>query len=92
MATKLAFLVAKFKVLVALATVSVAISSPAVVKVSQFTSLFNALISGHPQGLTPRNPQAFATRHLKIPPTQGQYSSTKILDDFQFTLNILVDL
>ena len=37
----------------------------------------NALISGHPWGLTPGNPRAFAPRHLQIPPTQGQYSSTK---------------
>ena len=37
----------------------------------------NALISGHPGGLTPGNPWAFAPRHLQIPPTQGQYSSTK---------------
>ena len=37
----------------------------------------NALISGHPGGLTLGNPQAFAPRHLQIPPTQGQYSSTK---------------
>ena len=37
----------------------------------------NALISGHPWGLTPGNPRTFAPRHLEIPPTQGQYSSTK---------------
>ena len=36
-----------------------------------------ALISGHPGGLTPGNPQAFVPRHLRIPPAQGQYSSTK---------------
>ena len=36
-----------------------------------------ALISGHPGGLTLGNPRAFAPRHLQIPPTQGQYSSTK---------------
>ena len=40
-------------------------------------SSVNALISGHPRGLTPGNPRAFAPRHLQIPPTQGQYSSTK---------------
>ena len=28
-------------------------------------------------GLTPGNPRAFAPRHCQIPPTQGQYSSTK---------------
>ena len=37
----------------------------------------NALISGHPGGLTPGKPRAFAPSHLQIPPTQGQYSSTK---------------
>ena len=37
----------------------------------------NTLISGHPGGLTPVNPRAFAPRHCQIPPTQGQYSSTK---------------
>ena len=37
----------------------------------------NALISGHPRGLTPGNPRAFEPRHLQIPSTQGQYSSTK---------------
>ena len=37
----------------------------------------NALVSSHPGGLTPGNPRAFAPRHLQIPPTQGQYSSTK---------------
>ena len=38
-----------------------------------------ALISGHPGGggMTPGNPRAFAPRHLQIPLTQGQYSSTK---------------
>ena len=36
-----------------------------------------AVISGHPGGLTQGNPQAFAPRHLQIPPTQDQYSSTK---------------
>ena len=36
-----------------------------------------ALISGHPRGLTPGNPRAFAPRHLQIPATQDQYSSTK---------------
>ena len=36
----------------------------------------NALISGHPGGLTPGNPREFAPIHLQIPPTQGQYSST----------------
>ena len=30
----------------------------------------NALVSGHPGGLT-GNPRAFASRHLQIPPTQG---------------------
>ena len=39
----------------------------------------NALISGHPGELTPGNLRAFAPRHLQIPPTQGQYSSTKKL-------------
>lgn len=37
----------------------------------------NAPISGHPGGLTPGNPRAFAPRHLQISPTHGQYSSTK---------------
>ena len=37
----------------------------------------NALMSGHPGGVTPGNPRAFAPRHLQIPLTQGQYSSTK---------------
>ena len=37
----------------------------------------NALSSGHPGGLTQGNPRTFAPRHLEIPPTQGQYSSTK---------------
>ena len=37
----------------------------------------NTLISGHPWGLTPGNPRAFAPRHLQIPPNQGQYSFTK---------------
>ena len=37
----------------------------------------NALISGHPGELTPGNPRAFAPRHLQIPTTRGQYSSTK---------------
>ena len=40
-------------------------------------SPFNALISGHPRGLALGNPQAFAPRHLQIPPTQGQSSSIK---------------
>ena len=40
-------------------------------------TLNNALISGHPGGLIPGNPRAFAPRHLQIPLTQGQYSSTK---------------
>ena len=39
--------------------------------------LINALISGHPRGLVLGNPRAFAPRHCQIPPTQGQYSSTK---------------
>ena len=30
-----------------------------------------------PGGVTPGNPRAFAPRHLQIPLTQGQYSSTK---------------
>ena len=37
----------------------------------------NALIGGQPGGLTPGNPRAFVPKHLQIPPTQGQYSSTK---------------
>ena len=41
------------------------------------TLLTYALISGHPRGLTPGNPRVFASRHLQIPPTQSQYSSTK---------------
>ena len=31
----------------------------------------NALVSGHPGGLTSGNPRAFASRDLQIPPTQG---------------------
>ena len=37
----------------------------------------NAIISGNPEGLTLGNPWAFAPRHLQIPTTQGQYSSTQ---------------
>ena len=37
----------------------------------------NALIGGQLGGLTPGNPRAFVPKHLQIPPTQGQYSSTK---------------
>ena len=44
---------------------------------SPFVQWDNALISGHSGGLTPGNPWAFEPRHLPIPPTQGQYSSTK---------------
>ena len=51
-------------------------SLPVAVRVAR-TRVLNALISGHPGGLTPGNPQAFAPRHLRIPPTQGQYSSTE---------------
>ena len=40
-------------------------------------TVYYALISGHPGGVTPGNPRAFAPRHLQIPLTQGQYSSTK---------------
>ena len=36
-----------------------------------------AIPGGLPGGLTPGNPRAFAPRYLQIPPTQGQYSSTK---------------
>ena len=46
-------------------------------RVEYFSTPNYALISGHPGGLTTGNPQAFAPRHLQIPPTQGQYSSTK---------------
>ena len=43
---------------------------------STFIKLLSiATHSGYPGGLTPRNPWAFAPRHLQIPPTQVQYSS-----------------
>ena len=34
-----------------------------------FKLVYYALISGHPGGFTPGNPQAFAPRHSQIPPT-----------------------
>ena len=46
-------------------------------EIDAFHDHLNALISGHPGGVTPGNPRAFAPRHLQIPLTQGQYSSTK---------------
>ena len=36
-----------------------------------FLRIMHSLISGHPGGLTPGNPRAFATRQLQIPPTHG---------------------
>jgi len=44
-------------------------------ELAQATS--NALISSHSGGLAPEKPGAFEPRHLKIPPTQAQVSSTK---------------